>query len=575
MGTGFADVREGNTALADVDGDGDVDVLLHGETEAEGFVTELYLNDGAGRFAEADAGFPEGVRDADVAFSDVDGDGDADALIAGFIPGLPNGAGLYLNDGRGAFALQTFNRIKEPFSASVAFADLDGDRDDDLIIGGTDWPQAAAVYRNDGRGRFASYPQVGYTGISFNAIAVGDLDGDGDNDAVFTGSDGASSAELSRLYFNDGAADFTPAFPQPFRDMHLGGIALSDVDGDGDLDAILTGNARDGNAADPVTLLYLNDGAGGFAEAPEQPFPPLYLSEVIAADLDGDGDEDIILSGSPTFDNTYIPVTRVYRNDSPVSSTRAATRAAPTTLELYPNPVSGAGVLSVELPAGASATAPAVLTDPSGRRVGRYPIDGGPAAARTIELGHLPRGVYTVRIGAAAGSCRRDGVGGGTTAAPAFALHLRGHAHLPRQARHRLRSRGLPPQASRHRAPREARRRGRRRRHARGRFRRLPRLRPPRGRGHRIRRIPPRDRGLRHGPGRVHDGQQAPIHPLRVVLGTRDRRARPASTTTPTSSSLAERFTTTAEGLAIVDAFFSAEFEGGRHARRIGKIPCS
>ena len=39
--------------------------------------------------------------------------------------------------------------------------------------------------------------------------------------------------------------------------------------------------------------------------------------------------------------------------------------------------------------------------------------------------------------------------------------------------------------------------------------------------------------------------------------------------------SLAERFTTTAEGLAIVDAFFSAEFEGGRHARRIGKIPCS
>ena len=39
--------------------------------------------------------------------------------------------------------------------------------------------------------------------------------------------------------------------------------------------------------------------------------------------------------------------------------------------------------------------------------------------------------------------------------------------------------------------------------------------------------------------------------------------------------SLAERFSTTEEGLAIVDAFFEAEFEGGRHARRIGKMSCS
>lgn len=38
--------------------------------------------------------------------------------------------------------------------------------------------------------------------------------------------------------------------------------------------------------------------------------------------------------------------------------------------------------------------------------------------------------------------------------------------------------------------------------------------------------------------------------------------------------SLAERFTSVEEGLAIVDAFFSARFEGGRHARRIGKMSC-
>lgn len=38
--------------------------------------------------------------------------------------------------------------------------------------------------------------------------------------------------------------------------------------------------------------------------------------------------------------------------------------------------------------------------------------------------------------------------------------------------------------------------------------------------------------------------------------------------------SLAERFTSEEEGLAILEAFLHAEFEGGRHARRVGKIPC-
>ena len=39
--------------------------------------------------------------------------------------------------------------------------------------------------------------------------------------------------------------------------------------------------------------------------------------------------------------------------------------------------------------------------------------------------------------------------------------------------------------------------------------------------------------------------------------------------------SLAERFTAESDALAIVEAFFAAEFEGGRHARRVGKIPCA
>ena len=392
----FAKTNEGSVAFGDVDGDGDVDLLQVGAVSQTEWVTKLYRNGGSGDFAE-DLGAPflEDVDGGEAAFSDVDGDGDLDVIVAGSRRG-PNNRGslVYLNDGTGAFAPYAEAPFAEPFAARIGLADLDGDRDEDLVIGGTTWPQAAAVYRNDGRGRFTPYPQVGYSGVSFSAVALGDLDGDGDNDALFTGSDGATSERMTRMYLNDGAADFTPAFPQPFPDLHLGGIAVFDADNDGDNDVLLTGlGGPDPDVGAPLTVLYLGDGVGGFAEAPRQPFADAYLSTVEVADVDGDGDEDVFVAG---YVDGETRVTRVYRNDAPVSSLTEGASAARALV--YPNPVTAGEALTVVFPVAGGRWSEVFFEDIAGRRHRRPVVLSGGAATASVSTAGLPAGVYVLRV---------------------------------------------------------------------------------------------------------------------------------------------------------------------------------
>ncbi len=365
----FVDVQDGNLALADIDGDGDVDVLITGDRGQnigqDRWRTRLYRNDGRGGFTEVEQQPFRDLGDGAVAFSDVDGDGDQDALVAGYAPSDNyRGASVYLNDGRGTFTEVTPSVFKQPAYPTLAFSDLDGDRDADLIIGGTTWPQAAQVYRNDGGGRFTTYPQVGYSGVSYSAVALGDVDGDGDVDALFSGRDGVSDDKLSRMFFNDGAADFTPAFPQPFHNAHLGGIALTDVDLDGDLDAVFTGQTDMPSGSQPATLLYLNDGKGNFTEATVQPFAALYLSAIIARDIDGDGVEDIILAGSTIADGYK---TIIYRNEASLVGVRDA-RTATSMLRVWPNPVSVGAEIKIAYEGAAVQTVDVEITDAIGRR---------------------------------------------------------------------------------------------------------------------------------------------------------------------------------------------------------------
>jgi hypothetical protein len=193
---------------ADLDGDGDLDVVVGNESGRN----RLLLNDGAGKFADAAAGLPipyaEETRE--VLLVDVDNDGDRDIVFCNL---TCNACGAYtrnpqvrliVNDGKARFTDETAARLPpNTFSSwDGGYLDFDADGDQDLIVcaiavpGFTGLP--ARAYRNDGKGRFTDATEAvmpaGASGRLWD-VEVADLDRDGTLD-VFMGAWGTQAVLL-------------------------------------------------------------------------------------------------------------------------------------------------------------------------------------------------------------------------------------------------------------------------------------------------------------------------------------------------------------------------------------------
>lgn len=129
-----------SVALGDVDGDGDLDMVLGNITWAHGFPTpgrnRLYLNDGTGTYVDVTTRLPlDNDYTHTVELGDVDDDGDLDVVL-----GNAGQNRLYLNDGVGTFTDVTAMQMPVGnHGASVLLGDVDGDADLDLV--GAGYPQ--------------------------------------------------------------------------------------------------------------------------------------------------------------------------------------------------------------------------------------------------------------------------------------------------------------------------------------------------------------------------------------------------------------------------------------------------
>jgi hypothetical protein len=203
----------------DADGDGDHDLAV-GSGGNESLVSSpdlpsrLYLNDGKGNFALSNRAFPpNAMNTAVISPCDYDGDGDLDVFAGSrSVPreyGTSPRSYLYQNDGKGnfkdvAFIAPELNKIGMVRDAN--WADVDGDGQKELIIVG-DW-MAPAIFKVSG-GNFKKMATglEAYAGF-WGSLKAGDLDGDGDQDLVLGNIGGNFSLKASanaplKIWIND------------------------------------------------------------------------------------------------------------------------------------------------------------------------------------------------------------------------------------------------------------------------------------------------------------------------------------------------------------------------------------
>ncbi len=261
--------REGpKAAAADVNGDGLEDIFIGG---ASGQAGQLYLQTAGGFVKKQVLGFLPHAASEDVAavFFDCDGDGDADLLVGS--GGNRQDAGslnnrLYQNDGSGGFRFVEGALPASNVNTSViAPHDWDGDGDLDLFVGarnivenyGLD-PQSAFLV-NDGTGRFTPLPVNNKQlrmGMITGAVWI-DITGDGKKQLVVTGEWMAPKAfSVSSNGIQEIATDLAAL------EGWWQTAAAADLDGDGDEDLVL-GNIGENfylqpSAKEPVKL-WIND----------------------------------------------------------------------------------------------------------------------------------------------------------------------------------------------------------------------------------------------------------------------------------------------------------------------------
>ena len=264
--TPFEGVSRSSVAFADIDGDNDQDLIITGQNYF-GRITRLYANNGQGEFAEITGISFEGVYLGSVAFADVDGDKDQDLLITGLSSNseIPL-AKLYTNDTKDGVVKFTEvhnTPFEGVFGSSIAFADVDGDNDQDLLITGrnnNNQRRISKLYINDSYGVFTELTGTPFNDVAYGSIAFADVDRDNDQDVLITGQ-GSPGEYLAKLYTNDtknGTVEFTEVTDIPFVGAGGGDVAFADIDNDNDQDILITGlnivNAYD----QPIAHLYLN-----------------------------------------------------------------------------------------------------------------------------------------------------------------------------------------------------------------------------------------------------------------------------------------------------------------------------
>lgn len=300
----------------DFDEDGDLDIIMTGGIAASPYdITRVFRNDltSFSLFFET-----EGSGGGGVTWLDYDNDGDLDFYQVGYSADNWYRNSIFVNDGHQfneAFDVKGYQEL-DVLAVACVSSDFDNDGDLDLVASGKYtygiWPYALFMVNNGIKNvehvRSLSYSIRGVE-VKNGSISTADFNKDGHWDYLFTGNNSGISNgvdPISKIVTNPGDRDF-------FISAQLTGVYTSDsdvadIDNDGDQDIIIAGLGSSG----PLTQVYINQDGTNFTPALIPGLINVKRCDLAFGDYDNDGDPDLLLCGRDANDKK---VMKLYRND--------------------------------------------------------------------------------------------------------------------------------------------------------------------------------------------------------------------------------------------------------------------
>lgn len=307
----------GNTVLADINNDGNYELIVKGRDLNNGWATDikaLYLDEAGSTFTSA-VNLPaaDGCNWERVVYTiDYNNDGNIDLIYASSWGGgkllKGNGDGTFEEvDG---FSLDGQIDIQDGwerfYAGLLCVADFNGDGYQDIITmcGQPTEDQGVPVvfFNENGTGKFIKDENTGIKPQRGSTLCVGDYNRDGYIDVLVNGWADDFGNDCTRIWKNDGSGKFTEVIVGNQAGTENGQVIFADLTGNGLLDVFITGTSCP-NGWENAAYVYTNNGDDTFTKV-EAGLPGFQKSGADWCDLNGDGYIDLVYTGEGDLQNS-------------------------------------------------------------------------------------------------------------------------------------------------------------------------------------------------------------------------------------------------------------------------------